>query len=104
LLNKGVASTRRELDKWWKDGVTDQELTSRKQGLIGGYLVGLSTTTGLANAILADVQRGYDVSWLDGYPEAIKAMTRDQVNSAIKNHLDPNAMALIEAGSVPAAH
>jgi hypothetical protein len=24
-------------------------------------------------------------------------------NSAIKNHLDPNAMVLIEAGSVPAA-
>jgi predicted Zn-dependent peptidase len=50
------------------------------------------------------VQRGYDISWLDGYPEAIKVMTRDQINSAIKNHINPNAMALIEAGSVPAAH
>jgi zinc protease len=102
LLEKGIASTRRELDKWWKDGVTDQELTARKQGIVGGYLVGLSTTAGLANTILASVQRGYDVSWIDDYPAAVNALTRDQVNAAIKHHLDPSAMVLVKAGSVPA--
>jgi zinc protease len=102
LLEKGIASTRRELDKWWKDGVTDQELTARKQGIVGSYLVGLSTTAGLANTILASVQRGYDVTWLDGYPAAVNALTRDQVNAAIKHHLDPGAMVLVKAGSVPA--
>ncbi|MDP9083693.1 MAG: insulinase family protein [Pseudomonadota bacterium] len=100
LLEKGLASTRRELDKWWKDGVTDQELASRKQGLVGGYLVGLSTTAGLATAILTDVQRGYDLTWLDGYAAAVKALTREQVNSSIKNHLNASALVLIEAGSV----
>jgi zinc protease len=104
LLDKGIASTRREFDRWWKDGVTDQELAARKQGLIGGYLVGLSTTTGLATAVLTDVQRGYDVSRVEEYPGAINALTRDQVNSAIKKHLNPKVMALIEAGSVAAAH
>jgi zinc protease len=101
LLDKGIASTRRELDRWWKDGVTDRELAVRKQGLIGGYLVGLSTTGGLANAILTDVQRGYDVNRIEEYPEAIKALTRDQVNSAIKNHINPSVMVLVKAGSVP---
>jgi zinc protease len=105
LLDKGIASTRRELDRWWKDGVTDQELAARKQGLVGSYLVGLSTTTGLANAILTNVQRGYDVTRLETYPGAVKALTRDEVNSAIKNHLNPGAMVLVRAGSVaPAAH
>jgi zinc protease len=103
LLAKGIASTRRELDKWWKDGITDQELATRKQGLAGGYLVSLSTTGGLAATLLTNTQRGYDVSWLDGYPKAINALTRDQVNSAIKNHLNPGVMVLVEAGSVPAA-
>jgi zinc protease len=101
LLDKGIASTRRELDRWWKDGVTDRELAVRKQGLVGGYLVGLSTTAGLANAILTDVQRGYDVSRIEQYPEAVNALTRDQVNSAIKNHLNPSVMMLVKAGSVP---
>jgi zinc protease len=102
LLDKGLASTRRELDRWWKDGVTEQELAARKQGLVGGYLVGLSTTAGLANAILTDLQRGYDVSRLEEYPGAVKALTREQVNAAIKSRLNPSVMALVKAGSVAA--
>jgi zinc protease len=102
LLDKGLASTRRELDRWWKDGVTEQELAARKQGLVGGYLVGLSTTAGLANAILTNLQRGYDVNRVEEYPGAVKALTRDQVNAAIKNHLNPSVMVLVKAGSVSA--
>jgi zinc protease len=101
LLSKGVESTRREVAKWWKDGVTEQELAARKQGVTGSYFVGLSTTLGLAETILVDVQRGFDLSWLDGYPKAVKALTREQVNAAIKAHINPAAMVLVEAGSVP---
>jgi zinc protease len=100
LLDKGIASTRRELQKWWSEGVTESELADRKQGLIGGYFVGLSTSGGVASTIVTSIQRGYDVTWLDGYPEAVKALTRAQVNNAIKTHLDPSTMVLVEAGSV----
>ncbi len=103
LLSKGVESTRRELVKWWTDGVTDQELATRKQGAVGGYFVGMSTTSGLAETILINTQRGFDPTWLDAYPKAVKALTREQVNAAIKTHLNPGSMVLVEAGSVPAA-
>jgi zinc protease len=102
LLDHGIASTRRVLEAWWKDGITDDELVARKQGLIGGYFVGLSTTGGLANTILTTIQRGYDLSWLDGYPEAVRAMSREEVNHAIRTHLDPANMVLVEAGSIGA--
>lgn len=102
LLNKGVASTRRVLDRWWQDGISDRELAARKQGLVGSYLVGLSTTGGLANAVLINAQRGYDVGWLDEYPAALEALTRERVNAAIKSHLNPSAMVLVEAGSIAA--
>jgi zinc protease len=102
LLSKGVESTRRELAKWWTDGVTDQELAARKQGAIGGYFVGMSTTSGLAETILINTQRGFDPTWLDAYPKAVKALTREQVNAAIKTHLNPSTMVLVETGSVPA--
>jgi zinc protease len=102
LLDKGVAATRRELQKWWSDGVTDSELADRKQGLIGGYFVGLSNTGGLAGAIVTTIQRGYDLTWLDGYPEAVRALSRAQVNTAIKTHLDPSTMVLVEAGTLKA--
>jgi zinc protease len=103
LLVKGIDSTRRELAKWWKDGVTDQELATRKQGAIGSYFVGLSTTLGLAETILINTQRGFDPTWLDAYPKALKALSREQVNAAIKTHLNPSTMVLVEAGSVPSA-
>ncbi len=102
LLAKGLASTRRELGKWWADGVTEQELATRKQGITGGYFVGLSTTGGLAETILLNTQRGYDLSWLDGYPNAVNALTAAQVNAAIRTHLNPSTMVLVEAGSVAA--
>jgi zinc protease len=101
LLSKGVESTRREVSKWWKDGVTEQELAARKQGEVGAYFVSLSTTLGLAETILVNTQRGYDPTWLDAYPKALKALTRDQVNAAIKAHINPTTMVLVEAGSVP---
>jgi zinc protease len=99
LLDKGIASTRRELQRWWTDGITEDELTSRKQGLIGSFRVGLSTTAGLANAILINVQRGYDVKRLEEFPDMVNALTRDEINSAIKKHLNPNNMVLVKAGS-----
>ncbi len=100
LLSKGVESTRREVTKWWQEGVTEQELNVRKQGVIGSYSVGLSTTLGMAQTILVNTQRGYDSSWLDDYPKAVKALTPTQVNAAIKNHLNPSTMVLVESGSV----
>jgi predicted Zn-dependent peptidase len=32
----------------------------------------------------------------------VKALTREQVNAAIKAHLNPSTMVLVEAGSVAA--
>jgi zinc protease len=100
LLERGVASTRRVVGTWWADGVTEAELAAQKQGLVGSYRVGLSTAGGVAATILTSVQRGYDLNWLDSYPDAIRAVTRDEVNRAIRTHLDPDAMVLVEAGSV----
>ena len=100
LLDQGIASTKRQLDLWYQDGVTAEEVANVKSDLIGYYKVGLATTTGMANAILQTVQRGYDLDWLDEYPEAIAALTPADVNAVIKKRLDPDSMVLIQAGTV----
>ncbi|MFN1222363.1 hypothetical protein, partial [Enterococcus faecium] len=63
LLEKGVASTQRELQKWWESGVTAQELVERKTNMIGTYEVSLSTTNGMAGQILLTLERGKPLSW-----------------------------------------
>lgn len=100
LLDKGIASTKRQLTKWYQDGITAEELATRKADLTGSYKVGLSTSSGMARAILSTLQRGYDLTWLDQYPEAVNSLTLAQVNGAIKKHLDPNKMVIVKAGTV----
>jgi zinc protease len=99
LLERGIGAARSTLQTWWQDGVTDKELAACKQGLIGSYYVGLSTNQGLGRAIVFALQRGYDLTWLDAYPRAVQALTRDQVNAAIRAHLTPATMVLVEAGT-----
>lgn len=99
-LEKGIESTKRELTAWYREGVTDAELTQRKTDLAGSYKVGLSTTGGMAGMILATLNRDLDLSFIDQYPARVGALTKDQVNSAIKKHLDPEKMVLIKAGTV----
>lgn len=101
LLEKGLASTRRQLQLWYDDGATLAEVEARKSNLIGSFKVDLATTDGMANALLAAVNRGYDVNWLDDFPQKVSALTREQVNDAIKKYLRPDSMVLIKAGTIP---
>jgi zinc protease len=103
LLDQGIASTKHQLSQWFEQGVTDAELAQRKGDLVGSFKVGLATTDGMAGALLAAINRGYDVNWLDEYPKKIEALTTAQVNGAIKKHLKPDAMFIIKAGTVPGA-
>lgn len=102
-LEKGIASTKRQLVKWYSDGITADELAQRKTDLTGSFKVGLATTDGMANTILSTLQRGYDLKWLDEYPAKVEALTLPEVNGAIKKHLDPEKMVLVKAGTVPDA-
>lgn len=101
LLEKGMSSTQRELTSWYSAGITGAELERVKTDLIGSYKVGLAKTDGFASALLAAVHRGYDIQWLDEYPKRINALTLEQVNAAIKKHLQPDKMTTVKAGDVP---
>ena len=101
LLEKGLASTRRELKSWYEQGVTAEEVARTKTNLAGTFQVGLATTDGLASTILATVHRGYPLKWIDDYTAKLDAVTLDQVNAAIKKHLQPDNFVLIKAGTVP---
>ncbi|TGN95983.1 M16 family metallopeptidase [Burkholderia sp. USMB20] len=99
LLDKGVISTRRILDAWWKQGVTQAELDARKDGMIGRHQVSMETTGQMAAMIAQTVLQDRPLSDLDTYPERIRALTVEQVNTAIRTYLAPDKMTLVEAGT-----
>jgi len=103
LLEKGIDSTKRQLDLWYKDGITDAELARVKGDFVGSYKVGLATTSGLAGAILNTMNRELPLTFIDEFGAKVNAITTAQVNTAIKKHLDPAKMVLIKAGTIPGA-
>lgn len=100
LLEKGMASTRRELARWLSSGITADELAARKTNLVGSYEVSLATTAGMAGAILTTLERGKPLSWLDEYPKAIDALTVEQVNATVARHLNADRLVTVEAGTL----
>jgi zinc protease len=100
LLEKGVASTTRELLGWHKDGVTDAELARAKGNFVGIYKVGLSTTTGMASTILNTMNRDLPLTFIDEFGDRVNALTKEQVNRAIKTHLNPASMVTVKAGTL----
>jgi zinc protease len=103
LLDKGIASTQRQLKLWYDAGATPAEISQRKTNLIGAFKVDLATTGGMANALLGAVNRGYDLAWLDEFPGKVNALSNDQVNTAIKKYLKPETMVMVKAGTFGAA-
>lgn len=101
LLEQGMASTKRELEKWYHDGVTSAELERVKSNLVGTFKVGLATTDGMSATLLETIHRGLDVAWLDEYPKRVGSLSLGEVNAAIKKHLHPDKIITIKAGSVP---
>jgi zinc protease len=103
LLDKGIASTKRQLLSWHQDGVTPAELTSAKGKFVGSFKLGLSTTDGMASTVLNTVNRDLPLTFIDQFGATINSFTLEQVNGAIKKHLDPDKMVLIKAGTIPGA-
>lgn len=99
LLDKGLASTQRELQSWWQDGITEAELVARKKNLAGSYQVRLGHTAGMAGAMIGTVKRGVDLGWLDRYPQQIQETELSSVNAAIRRHTDPAKLIEVRAGT-----
>lgn len=101
LLDRGLTSTRRQLSLWHAEGVTAEELARAKTRVAGTYLVGLATTSGLAGTVLRTLDADLPLEYVDEYPDRVAALTLEQVNGAIRRHLDPSKMVTVEAGTLP---
>ncbi len=100
LLQAGKKAVMSEIEKWIKKGVTATELRIVKEIIVGSFKVGLGTTTGLASALINNVENGRAPEYLDRYPEIIKSITLSDVNKAIKKHISPKSFVSVMAGSI----
>jgi len=100
-LEEGIAATKDVIRSFVEEGATEEELDAKKTTITGSYTVGLATTERLAQSILTNAERGFDLSYLDDFPDEIRALTLEEVNAAVQHYLDPDAIQEALAGTRP---
>jgi len=99
-LGKAMKSTREVIEGYCKDGITEDEVEVQKSFFAGNYQVQLATNAGMAAALATAEKYGYGPSYLDEFPDRVRRVTREQVNAAIRAHLDPAKLCIIVAGDL----
>ena len=99
LIENGKAATMDQINNWYKNGITSDELDSKKSTITGTFKVGMDTTGGLVSQILSNAERNKDIKYLDKYVNRINDLTVEQVNSAIIKYIDPDKLTVVSAGS-----
>lgn len=99
-IRKSIKSIRKVVDNWWQNGVTEEELETKKNTITGSFKVSMGTTKGLATALLVNAERGRKVSYLDEFPGIINNISRREVNEAIGKHIDLEKLHIAAAGSL----
>lgn len=100
-VERGIAATKDLIREFVDEGATADELDAKKTTITGSYTVGLATTDRLAQSILTNAERGFDLSYLDHFPEEIRALSLEDVNDAIEEYLHPDEMQEALAGTRP---
>jgi zinc protease len=94
-LEKCVAD---ELDRLLRDGVTAEELDQARQGYLQTQKVGRSSDGALAGTLAALRHLGRTMAWDAELEKKIAALTPDQVNAALRKHIDPKKLVVVAAG------
>ena len=99
-LAKAMHSTREEIERYCKEGITDAEVETQKNYFAGSFRVQLGTNAGVASALAFADKYGFGPRYLDEFPDRVRAVTRDQVDAVIRSRLLPEKLHLVVAGDL----
>jgi len=75
VFAQGLATTRKEIAAFFATGLTPKLLAAKKEEMLGKYLIGLSTTSGLVFTIFDNAIEGRNISYLREYPQLLEKLT-----------------------------
>jgi zinc protease len=98
LFEKGLETIRKEMKVFFTSGLTKSALQKKQDELAGSYVIGLSTTGGLASILHKIGVEEKPLSYIDDYPELIRAITLADIKNAAE--LIPyNKLSIVAAGT-----
>lgn len=100
---KVSAAIQEELQRLLRDGITAAELEAAKSGYLQEQQVSRSSEPMLAMLIEGYSFAGRKILFLEQQELAISRLTVDDVNVALRKHLQPERLFVVQAGDFPAA-
>ena len=100
---KVLTAIQEELQRLLRDGITESELAAAKSGYLQEQQVNRSNDLQLAGMLEAYAFLSRDLAFVDGQERSISELTVQQVNAALRKHVDPKRLFVVQAGDFPAA-
>lgn len=97
---ESVDKLRKEVRTFFASGLTEDALTKKKEEIVGSYVVGLSTTSGLAGTLHTIGTDGRELSYLNEYPDIINKVSLTEIHTAA-DMIPLNKLSLAAAGTFP---
>ncbi len=89
---------REEMDKAVKEGFTADEIKAARSGLLQSRMVSRAQDTGLAGTLNNYLYLNRTLNWDADFEKKMESLTPEQVNAAMKKHIDPAKISIIKAG------
>lgn len=94
---------REEFDKLLKEGITEEELKLAKQGYLQRQEVSRGDDSSLASTLADTSYTDRDMSYYSDLEEKIEALTVEDVNQALRDHLKWKRLLIVAAGDLEGA-
>lgn len=90
---------REELERAYREGFSDAEVTAAKAAMLQANEQQRSSDEALANSWIDRLHRGKTFAEAREADERIRAVTREQVNAAVRRYWDPARVSSVSVGS-----
>jgi len=88
----------KEIARFVEKSITPEELADSQSNFIGRLPLSLESNSGVASALLNIERYELGLDYYRRYPEMVRAVTPEQVLTAVRKYLDPERLAIAIAG------
>jgi len=98
-----VAAFRDVIEEVLADGFTEDELEAAKQGWLDSQQNSRANDGTVANALNSQLYLDRTYDFTEEEEEAVRALTLDELNAAVRRHIDPSRISIFRAGDFAGA-
>lgn len=84
---------------FFEKGITQEELEAARDNLIGAFPLSFSSSLTSVSVMANLMASGFPVTYFKERANHFQGLTLEQVNEAIRNHLDPSKLTFIQVGN-----